>query len=178
RVVVCEGAPASRETYAEKSSDYVVAVLLIGSDETVFQQQRLIGPATFLPFRSRSRLVCRYTDDDLGVQRRDQLKTLAAAVVVQSHAFRTVLPALVVAKLLLKPRCDRHHGSYPVRLRLLCCIGCRKPGVDKAPCTLLRYGPLLPQQGQRKNDDPRGLRRAAPGCTIVSRLPSIHRQSP
>src|SRR5262249_4533566 len=85
--------------------------------ESVLEQQRLVCPAGLASLGSVTHEVRRYADDHLRVESRNQLEPLAVTVVVDRHVLRTVLPGLIVAKLLLETRSDGDDRGHPGRLR-------------------------------------------------------------
>src|ERR1700685_54998 len=109
---------SGRHAESQEASEDVVAVLLVGGEKPIFQQERPIGEAIGIA-RYVALQEGRDPDYDFGILKRDQLDSLAGAEVVDRNTVAHRLEVLVVARFLFEPRGDGHQRSYPVGLLAL-----------------------------------------------------------
>src|SRR5580658_7242750 len=117
---------SGRHAESQEASEDVVAVLLVGGEKPIFQQERPIGEAIGIA-RYVALQEGRDPDYDFGILKRDQLDSLAGAEVVDRNTVAHRLEVLVVAHFLFEPRGDGHQRCDPVRLLALALSNARKP---------------------------------------------------
>src|SRR5208337_967435 len=103
--------------HLEESRQYVVSVLLVFREDSIFHQELPIAESVFGIRVVHD--VGRDGQDDLELFRRNDFQTLAHAVVVRNDAAIVRLRLDVIPKLLFEPGSGRGEGSNPVGLLAL-----------------------------------------------------------
>src|ERR1700691_634505 len=109
---------AGRHAEAHECGENVVAVLLVGGEDSILHQERPVSEAV-----GAGRLVTIQppgdTDYDFDILERDQLHSLAGAEIVGRDTIAHRLEVLVIAQFFFQPGGDGDQRSYPVRLLTL-----------------------------------------------------------
>ena len=104
--IVCKWHRAGRRREAKEGCDDIVAVLLVGTEKTLLDGDRLLVAPPVCRLDDSAIVMRRQVDENLISHRRDELKAFAAVIDSDVGTRVGVLKELIIPELLLEPRGD------------------------------------------------------------------------